>query len=94
LVDRHDGSQTLTFKTLPGPPDHTWPTHDEGVDIDHEVEVLIGLVLAGLIIILTDGAAAVVGVMIVGLLVGAMQVSTQIIETVHESDAPRSTSWC
>jgi len=90
LVGKPDGSgrQTLGFfDARPASTKH-WTTADPGIEITEEILTIVGIVIALIAGILTDGAALVPVVIIIGLVAGGMDLTTAIIEAVGNGDAP------
>lgn len=90
LATSPNGTQTLVWEPSRPPVADHWTTMDEGTSIAIEV---VGLVIAAVLTVLTDGAALVVALIIVALVVGLVEATPQqIADTVGQQVSDASVS--
>ena len=90
LVNRKDGTQTLTFSQDPTADticDH-WTTMSEAFTYVDYVVMAAGLIALIVLSILTDGVALLLAGMAIALLQGVWQVTPKLIALENEDDAP------
>ncbi|MEM5428787.1 TULIP family P47-like protein [Cupriavidus oxalaticus] len=88
LVNKQDGTQTLGFfDSRPAVKTH-WTQASPGIEITEEILGIVALLLAAVAVVVSGGAAIGAVALIVGLVAGVMTLTTTIIESVGNNDAP------
>lgn len=83
-----DGSQTLDYVRDGDPVTHYDTSKDLSVTLTQGMLTVIGVVAGIVITVLTDGAAAMIGMMVAALLIGLAQKAPDIIATIGQTSAP------
>jgi hypothetical protein len=88
LVNKSDGTQTLTFVNARPAIQNNWTQTSPGIQIAEDILAVIAAIVAAIAIVVSGGTALVVIVMIVGLAAGLMALTTDIIQDVGQNDGP------
>ena len=88
LVNKPDGTQTLGFRDSRPTITNHWTQEDPGIQITEELLGIAALLLAAVAVVVTGGAAIGVAALIVGLAVGVMDLTTDLIQDAGKDDAP------
>jgi hypothetical protein len=88
LKNRGDGIQTLDYVRDGEPVTHYDSSEDTDITILKGVIGLLGVVAGIAITVLTDGAGAIIGLMVATLLIGLAQRAPDIAAAIGQSDAP------
>ena len=88
LVNRKDGSQTLSFlEKNHRPPEHSIE-HDKAIDDAQGVLLIATIFITAVVTVLTEGAGTGVCLLILGVLTGAFDATVKIIDLVGQNQAP------
>jgi hypothetical protein len=88
LINRAGGTQTLDYVRDGEPVTHYDASEDTDITLWKGVIGLIGVVVGIAIAVLTDGAGAMIGLMVATLLIGLAQRAPDIVAAIGQSDAP------
>jgi hypothetical protein len=88
LVDKADGTQTIGFKDAQPSVTNHWTEQAEAITVGEEILAIAAIVAAVIVGIVTAGAGFAVAALIIGIVAGIAYLTTTLIETVGNDDAP------
>ncbi len=88
LTNNGSGDPALNFLAVGSPVTNNWTEQSEGSKITDLIAAVIVVVIGVVITVMTEGADLVVAGIIIGLCVGVVMVTPQLIEAVGTDDAP------
>lgn len=83
-----NGKKSIAYNQVGKPVVNKWTTQPEGYEIAEIVIAIIAAIVIIILGILTDGAAFIIGALIIGLISGLAMATPKIISTVGKDDAP------
>lgn len=88
LATTGNGEPTLNFQAVGSPVTHNWTEQSEGSKITDAIAAIVVVVLGVVITAMTEGADLVVAGIIIGICVGVVFVTPELIETLGTDNAP------
>lgn len=88
IKTKPDGQQTLTFNEMAPPVVNHWTTQPIGIVIAAIIIAIIAAIAIVILAIFTDGAALIIGALLIGLLSGAAIATPEVVGLVGKDDAP------